>query len=410
MRNKRLWIALMAIPICLISVFLVGTQRSRQADAGGVIDPTCTSSSPCIEYDNNGTGPGIRGISVSGNGLAGLTKNHSTSAATGRAGLAGSDTGTGTFNSGVHGLSVSGFGVSGQSTSGDAIFGTSTNLAGVHGFSTNNNGVFGDSQSAFASGVYGQNDGKGYGVAGRVTQPFGLAAVLADAGSTGSDALDATSLNGTGINAQSGSGSTYPIPFEAAVIAINKSTLLGSVGVSAVSQNGPAIVGDSAGSSPTLLLETTGTGNLMDARNGGGLVMYLDNAGNMHAHSFTADLAATTGQKIVAYAPQASEPTIEDFGEATLINGSAFVRLESRFASAMAPGANYLVFITPEGDNRGLYVTQKSALGFAVHESQGGHSTLAFSYRIVAKPFGNKSPRLPSYVAPKESVPVRTKR
>jgi hypothetical protein len=64
----------------------------------------------------------------------------------------------------------------------------------------------------------------------------------------------------------------------------------------------------------------------------------------------------------------------------------------------MAHGLSYLVFVTPEGDNRGLYVTQKSANGFAVHESQGGHSSLAFSYRIVAKPFGNQIPRLPFLV------------
>jgi hypothetical protein len=56
-----------------------------------------------------------------------------------------------------------------------------------------------------------------------------------------------------------------------------------------------------------------------------------------------------------------------------------------------------------------MRVTQKSAQGFAVRESYGGHSTLAFSYRIVAKPFGNKSPRLPNYVAPKEPAPLRIK-
>jgi hypothetical protein len=85
------------------------------------------------------------------------------------------------------------------------------------------------------------------------------------------------------------------------------------------------------------------------------------------------------------------------------------VHLESRFATTKAPGVNYLVFITPEGDNRGLYVTQKSAVGFAVRESQGGHSTLAFSYRIVAKPFENDSPRLPNYAPRREPLPGRIK-
>lgn len=51
--------------------------------------------------------------------------------------------------------------------------------------------------------------------------------------------------------------------------------------------------------------------------------------------------------------------------------------------------------------HRGLYVTRKSPSGFAVRESQGSHTTLAFGYRIVAKPFGDRSARLPM-------VPLRT--
>jgi hypothetical protein len=56
--------------------------------------------------------------------------------------------------------------------------------------------------------------------------------------------------------------------------------------------------------------------------------------------------------------------------------------------------AAYMVTITPEGDSRGLYVTAKTSIGFEVHENQGGKSTLAFSYRIVGKPYGEVAPRL----------------
>jgi hypothetical protein len=53
------------------------------------------------------------------------------------------------------------------------------------------------------------------------------------------------------------------------------------------------------------------------------------------------------------------------------------------------PWACYeMVFITPEGGSNRLYVVNKTAAGFEVHENRGGRSTLAFSYRIVAKPFG----------------------
>jgi hypothetical protein len=56
--------------------------------------------------------------------------------------------------------------------------------------------------------------------------------------------------------------------------------------------------------------------------------------------------------------------------------------------------AAYMVFITPEGDSNGLYVVNKTAAGFEVHENRAGRSTLAFSYRIVAKPFGEHPVRL----------------
>jgi hypothetical protein len=70
------------------------------------------------------------------------------------------------------------------------------------------------------------------------------------------------------------------------------------------------------------------------------------------------------------------------------------VRIDPAFANTMDKSATYLVFITPKGDNRGLYVTNESATGFEVRESQGGRSTLAFDYRIVAKPFGEHPTRL----------------
>jgi hypothetical protein len=86
---------------------------------------------------------------------------------------------------------------------------------------------------------------------------------------------------------------------------------------------------------------------------------------------------------------------MDDFGEAQLVSGRAVVRLSADFANVVDQKANYLVFITPEGDSRGLYVTDKTRAGFTVRENEGGRATLAFSYRIVAKPFGVDKPRLP---------------
>ena len=43
------------------------------------------------------------------------------------------------------------------------------------------------------------------------------------------------------------------------------------------------------------------------------------------------------------------------------------------------------MFLTPEGDCKGLYVQDKRGASFEVRELQGGSSSIAFSYRIVAK-------------------------
>lgn len=101
------------------------------------------------------------------------------------------------------------------------------------------------------------------------------------------------------------------------------------------------------------------------------------------------------GRAVATYSAQVTTPMIEDFGEAQMVNGRASVRLSADFANVMDSHANYMVFLTPEGDNRGLYVTNKTASFFAVRESQGGRSNLAFSYRVVAKPLGAGNPRLP---------------
>lgn len=62
------------------------------------------------------------------------------------------------------------------------------------------------------------------------------------------------------------------------------------------------------------------------------------------------------------------------------------------------------MFLTPEGDSRGLFVTNRANSGFEVGENQGGRSTVAFSYRIVAKPYGDNSPRLPTAESVKRAL------
>src|SRR5262249_7730126 len=84
------------------------------------------------------------------------------------------------------------------------------------------------------------------------------------------------------------------------------------------------------------------------------------------------------------YCMESPELWFEDFGRAKLRRGRAMVKLDADFAKVIKPG-DYRVFLTPEGDCRGLHVRRKSAASFEVRESQGGKSSIACSYRIVGR-------------------------
>ena len=66
------------------------------------------------------------------------------------------------------------------------------------------------------------------------------------------------------------------------------------------------------------------------------------------------------------------------------MRGRATVKLDADFAKVITRG-DYQVFVTPEGDCRGLYVRRKRAASFEVRELAGGKSNAAFSYRIVGR-------------------------
>jgi len=426
------------------------------------IDPTCTSSSPCIEYDNNGTGPGIRGISVNGNGLAGATKNISTSLATGREGLIGNDISTsGVFNAGVRGLSVRGFGVAGQTTSGDGVFGLSSSGPGILGQSTSGVGAEGTSSSgdgvfAFSSsnyGVEGSTNASSAVIAGVQGDNNGTATAIRANGfggplfvgnnSSGTDIFTVdnggnTLIGGNAtVNGSSTIGGNSSIGGASSVT--GSETVGGGESVTGIVRAGAVIAGSTAvgtgvngqGSFAGVLGSNQGTagavavyangfgGNMFVGNNSSGTNAFVvDNSGNIiitglifTGGSCSAGCAIDPrkpGTHVITYAPREAAPTTEDTGEAQLAGGSAYVHLDPAFANVIDQRSGYLVFLTPEGDNRGLYVTQKSLTGFAVRESQGGRSTLAFSYRIVAKPFGPSAPRLAMVTlgAQSKSVPV----
>jgi hypothetical protein len=79
------------------------------------------------------------------------------------------------------------------------------------------------------------------------------------------------------------------------------------------------------------------------------------------------------------------ESWFEDFGPAELKDGRAEVAIDADFA-ALVETDDYHVFLTPEGQSNGLYVSARTSKTFEVREQADGRSTLSFSYRLVARP------------------------
>ncbi len=98
--------------------------------------------------------------------------------------------------------------------------------------------------------------------------------------------------------------------------------------------------------------------------------------------------------KVGLSAIEGPESWFEDAGTARLSKGEAVVSLEPIFGQTVNTDIDYHVFLTPNGDCKGLYVEQKSATSFVVRELGGGTSNIAFDYRIMAKRKGYEQIRL----------------
>ncbi|MEO6990926.1 MAG: hypothetical protein ABI346_07005 [Candidatus Baltobacteraceae bacterium] len=290
----------------------------------------------------------------------------------------------------------SGSAVTGRSASGSGLVGITTNAFTVTGHPKS--GVIGYDRST-------DNGGQNNGAAGFSSSGYGGLFVTKNPSNT----THYPEVGVAGVDAST-DGGLYNVGV------FGQSNAIGVLAVGLAPPQSP-----SQPQEPGLLALCAGGGPAMIANNGtaspGGDIMSLDCGGNMIltgtlTTNGTPQIATqtTTGTKVAAFSERDAQATIDDVGDADLRGGYAAVRLEPRFASAIDPHVSYRVFVTPEGDSRGLYVAQKTMNGFVVRENQGGRSSLAFSYRIVATPYGATLKRLPALASvehPAVRVPSR---
>jgi hypothetical protein len=273
---------------------------------------------------------------------------------------------TGTSTSGV--LQVTNTVISGQ---GPAIVGTtdSSTAAGIKGIvaatSGTEAGVFGSTSSPSGFGLYGLSPNVG--VYGSTNGSSSLGASRGSAGVWG----DAGGESPAGFAGVLGTADGNNAAFF-----VNNSQLETTL-----------LVENQYGADDTVtVFEADGSGFYTGC--------YIDGAGDLVCTGTVSGAVPAGAQKVSVYATQSTENWFEDAGSGQLVNGSTRVDLDPTFAQTVNTGVPYHVFLTPSGDCKGLYISQRSATSFEVRELAGGTSNVAFDYRIMAKRNGFENVRL----------------
>jgi hypothetical protein len=364
----------------------------------------------------NGLNYGVLGVSAHGTGVGGES--------TVSYGIVGSSAG----NAGVYGFSSASDGVYGASFAAQApAFGTVGGVLGVNASTSQSTDNIG--------GVVGVNKESGYGVIALLTGAGSGGGGLYASGAGSNNGVEAYALGaGTGVSGSSATG--YGASFQGGPVGVYSTGTSEGVygtsdkgdGVYAASTAGTALyasvttgyggyfVKSGSTTTPVVAVVNDGSGAGLDVSANSGVVVHVpslaaytaflasgqdgkpvfsvDGAGDVSYKGTIQSMARTpNGKNITAFVPQTTAPTLEDLGTAQLVAGVATVPFGAEFAAALSPSEPYRVFLTPDGDTKGLYVAAKTARGFVVRETQGGHGSFAFDYRVVGTANGNVGKR-----------------
>jgi hypothetical protein len=129
---------------------------------------------------------------------------------------------------------------------------------------------------------------------------------------------------------------------------------------------------------------------------GPGGICGINQSGNLSCTGQVKTLMSVEGgaRQVETYAVQSAENWVEDYGSGQLSHGGVTIQVEPEFAKTVNTGMDFHVFLTPGADCKGLYVSNKTATSFEVHELGGGTSNVPFDYKIVAKRNGMEHQRL----------------
>jgi hypothetical protein len=270
---------------------------------------------------------------------------------------------------------------------------TATGQLFATALSGNGNAIFGSSSSPVATVIYGganSSTGAVWGVEGeQFSSDPGASGVVgrAHSGGVGVTGLNGNSNGTAGVYGQLGGPSVWGIALPSA----------GVWGDTSQSGHYAGVLGTAGLGYAGYFISNGGTTLALQNYDSSGSLLYAQNVSNSASCQIdpVAHLTCTGGigavvplnggkRKVALASIESPENWFEDFGSAQLINGAAVIQLDQDFIQSVNTEKDYRVFAEPNGDCKGLYVTNKSANSFEVRELGGGTSNIRFDYRITA--------------------------
>jgi hypothetical protein len=398
----------------------ITTSGTLSIAAGGVSNAMLANSSLSVNAGSGLTGGGsvalggsttlnlntsnLAQLNAANTFTASQTANVSTAGSSGLTGNNAATSGSGTNGVSGNTSSPNGAGLAGVNTSsgGHGVYGatsgtSSNNPAGVYGTATVTStsvatyGVYGTTASTAngSAGVYGTaststGSEETYGVYGATPNVNDIGVGVAGTGTAISGQGQTYGLGAgvwgdvNGSNSSFGGGVVGTADSSFAVFAANNAASVAAVHAENDSTTPGALVFETVGGGQSPI------GTCKINVNGD-----LDCSGTLSPLVQTGD-----ARDLKLYGVASPENWFEDFGSGQLSGGSATISLDPAYASTVDTSEAYRVFLTPNGDCKGLYVAGKTAGGFEVHELGGGTSSVPFDYRIVAKRRGYENVRL----------------
>ena len=121
--------------------------------------------------------------------------------------------------------------------------------------------------------------------------------------------------------------------------------------------------------------------------------LYVD--GNGYTNKPLTLLTETDSEKVVSYMSTSMKPEITCNGKSRLVNGKVYVSFNIDFNKVIDNPEDIIINITPQGNSKGVYVSDITKEGFWVYENQEGTSTINLFWSATGNIKGTKNQEVP---------------